>query len=148
MVVVGGGFAGLTAARNVVAAGKSVLVLEARDRVGGRVLNKRLANGQETERGGTFVGPTQNRLMALAKAVGVGTFDVYDTGQNVYFADGQRSLYSDTGPTGTAPNDPAILPDLAQLVARLDEMSKGSPWTRRGARRGRPSTTGRRWRAG
>ena len=65
MVVVGAGLAGLTAARRVVADGHSVLVLEARDRVGGRVWNHSLGHGHVSERGGTFVGPTQN---AVARA--------------------------------------------------------------------------------
>ena len=59
--------------------------------------------------------------------MGVGTFETYDKGDNVYFADGERMTYSDTGPTGTAPPDPAIIPDLADVVSRLDEMSKDVP---------------------
>jgi monoamine oxidase len=133
VIVVGAGLAGLTAARNVLKAGKSVLVLEARDRVGGRMLNYELRGGGETERGGTFIGPTQNHLLALSKEFGVGTFDVYDTGDNVYIADGQRSTYSDQGVTGTAPLDPAILADLALVVQQLDTMSTevpvDAPWT-------------------
>src|SRR5207302_11383074 len=73
-VVVGAGFAGLTAARRLVQAGRSVVVLEARDRVGGRVLNHDLGGGQVSETGGTFVGPTQDHVLALAKELGVGTF--------------------------------------------------------------------------
>jgi monoamine oxidase len=131
--VVGAGFAGLTAARDLVAAGKSVVVLEARKVVGGRVQNHELGGGQVSERGGTFVGPTQDHVLALAKALGVDTFDTYDTGDNVYVADGQRSTFSDTGPTGSAPMDPAILPDLALAVQNLDSMSTtvpvDAPWT-------------------
>ena len=127
VVVVGAGFAGLTAAHRVARAGKSVLVLEARDRVGGRVWNHDLGRGHVSERGGTFVGPTQDRVLALAKDLGVGTFPTYDTGQNVYVADGQRITWSDTGPTGTAPPDPLALPDLAVIVGKLDEMSKSVP---------------------
>jgi len=120
VVVVGAGLSGLTAARNIVAAGRSAIVLEARDRVGGRIWNFDLGRGEISERGATFVGPTQGRLMALADAVGVPTFPVYDQGSNVYYVNGQRSLYSDTGPTGTAPLDPTILADLALVVQDLD----------------------------
>src|ERR1043166_5641562 len=45
VIVVGAGLAGLTAAREVVKAGRSVIVLEARDRVGGRTLNHNPISG-------------------------------------------------------------------------------------------------------
>jgi monoamine oxidase len=132
-VVVGAGLAGLTAARNIAGAGKSVMVLEARDRVGGRMLNLDLGNGRVTERGGTFVGPTQDHLLALAKSLSVGLFDTYDTGDNVYYSGGQRSTFSDTAPTGSAPLDPVIAADLATVVTQLDQMSTevpvDAPWT-------------------
>jgi monoamine oxidase len=126
-VVVGAGFAGLTAARSIAGAGKSVMVLEARDRVGGRVLNLDLGNGAVTERGGTFVGPTHDHVLALAKALGIGLFDTYDTGDNVYLSDGRRSTFSDSSPSGSAPLDPVILPDLATVVTQLDQMSTEVP---------------------
>jgi monoamine oxidase len=127
VAVVGAGFAGLTAARAIARAGHSVAVLEARDRVGGRVLNGSVGDGEESERGGTFIGPTQNRILALGRELGVGTFPTFVEGNNVYFADGERMTYSDTGPTGTAPPDPVILADLATVVTQLNEMSRSVP---------------------
>jgi monoamine oxidase len=127
VVVVGAGFAGLTAALKLVEAGKSVIVLEARNRVGGRALNAQIAGGEITERGATFIGPTQDHIAKLASEMGVATFPTYDAGENVYIRDGNRMTYSDTGPTGTAPPDPVILPDLALVVARLDQMSTEVP---------------------
>ena len=61
VVVVGAGFAGLTAAREIVKAGRSVILLEARDRVGGRILNHRISPGVVTEVGAEFIGPTMDR---------------------------------------------------------------------------------------
>jgi monoamine oxidase len=127
VVVVGAGFAGLTAARRVVQAGHSVVVVEARTRVGGRVWNHDLGGGHISERGGTFVGPTQDRLLALARELRVGTFPTYDRGEDLYVAGSTRLRWSDTGVTGTAPPDPLILPDLAVVVSKLDQMSKSVP---------------------
>src|SRR5688500_13208638 len=83
VAVVGAGLAGLAAARDLTAAGRSVIVLEARIRVGGRTLNEEIRGGNITEVGGEYAGPTQDRILALARAVGVSTFPTYYTGANV-----------------------------------------------------------------
>ncbi|HEX2015820.1 MAG TPA: flavin monoamine oxidase family protein [Solirubrobacteraceae bacterium] len=127
VAVVGGGFAGLTAARNIVKAGHSVILLEARDRVGGRILNHSIAPGENAEAGGEYVGPTQDHILALTKEMGVDLFNTYDTGNNLYIAGGSRLPYSDSSPLGTAPPDPATVGDITAVVAQLDQMATGFP---------------------
>jgi monoamine oxidase len=132
VVIVGAGLAGLTAARAIARAGHSVVVLEARERVGGRTWNRPVAGGSYIDAGAEFVGPTQDRIKALANAVGVETFPTYNTGNNVYWKDGKRETYAATGPTGIAPPDPAYLPDIVQIVQKLNSMAAEvdveAPW--------------------
>ena len=93
------------------------------------------AGGQVSERGATFVGPTQNHMLELARELGVGTFPTYDKGDNVYVADGHRSTYSDRGidrHRAARPADPRPARDR-----------RSARWTRcrrafRSRRRGRP----------
>ncbi|MCW2755560.1 MAG: hypothetical protein JWQ32_2971 [Marmoricola sp.] len=128
VVVVGGGISGLVAARKVLAKGHSVLVLEARHRVGGRILNHRLAEGGTIESGGAFVGPTQDHIKALAAELGVKTFKEYTTGKSVYMSKQLGKLTYD----GTVPPDPTILLDAALLQSRIDQMAAeldvAAPW--------------------
>jgi monoamine oxidase len=133
VLVVGAGFAGLTAARDIAAAGHSVLVLEARDRVGGRVVNTAIGDGKVVEMGGQWAGPTQDRVMALAADMEVASFPTYDTGQKVLHFNGKRGTYS-----GTIPRiNPLVLIDIGQAQARLESLAKkvptDAPWTAKGA---------------
>ena len=122
-VVVGAGFAGLAAARRLALAGKSVIVLEARDRVGGKTLNHSIGGGAITELGAAYVGPTQDEILKLADHYGVGTFPVNNIGDNVYFTDGQRFRY----PFGGVLPDPDVAQDLAQVGTQLDAMAREVP---------------------
>src|SRR5262249_38173725 len=122
-VVVGAGFAGLAAARRLALAGKSVIVLEARDRVGGKTLNHSIGGGAITELGAGYVGPTQDEILKLADHYGVETFPVKNIGDNVYFKDGQRFRY----PFGGVLPDPALVQDLAQVGAILNSMAPKVP---------------------
>jgi monoamine oxidase len=132
VIVVGAGLSGLSAARAIAGAGRSVIVLEARERVGGRTWNRPITGGSYIDAGAEFVGPTQDRIKALAQAVGVQTFPTYNTGNNVYWKDGKRETYAASGPTGVAPPDPAMLPDIVQVVQRLNTMAQqvdvNAPW--------------------
>jgi monoamine oxidase len=127
VVVVGAGLSGLAAARALEKKGRSVLVLEARDRVGGRTLNHSIGSGKVIEVGGQWVGPTQNRLLALAKELGVKTFKTYDKGDYVYYKSGETTRYSAQGPLGPIPPDPDAVADLATALVKLNELAKPIP---------------------
>ncbi|OZE11060.1 monoamine oxidase [Rhodococcus sp. 05-2255-3B1] len=122
VVVVGAGLAGLTAARELTAAGLTVQVLEARNRVGGRTVNHALGENSVVETGGQFVGPTQDHILRLAASVGVGTFPAYDTGSSMYVKNGNARRFD-----GGVPPDLAALPDVGVLVARIDRAAKQIP---------------------
>ncbi|MGZ5321323.1 MAG: flavin monoamine oxidase family protein [Solirubrobacterales bacterium] len=123
VAVVGAGLAGLAAARALAAAGRSVVVLEARERVGGRTLNLELEGGTVVEIGGQWVGPAQTRLLALAEELGVETFPTHIEGRNVLELGGRRSLYR-----GTIPRiSPAVLLDVARARRRFDRLTASVP---------------------
>jgi monoamine oxidase len=124
-VVVGAGYAGLAAARRLTLAGKSVIVLEAQDRVGGRTLNESIGGGAITELGAGYVGPTQDELFKLADHYGVDTFDVFDDGKNVYFTNGQRFTYGARDPFPGP--DPKVDGDLKQAIGKINAMAKKVP---------------------
>ena len=131
-VIVGAGLAGLTAARNLTKRGHSVIVLEARNRVGGRTLNHELGDGQAIEAGGEFIGPTQDRVIALARSFGIGTYKAYNDGDNVYIHDGQRSTYPAVPGLPNPPDDGNVVKDEIGLLAPMDTLGRQAgvkaPW--------------------
>ena len=123
LVVVGAGLAGLAAAREAVGAGASVVVVEARDRVGGRVLNEDIGGGKVVEVGGQWIGPTQDRLAALADELGVETFPTYGEGENVIEYAGSLRRY-----TGTIPRiNPLVLLDVERAQRKLNRLARRVP---------------------
>jgi monoamine oxidase len=123
VVVVGAGLAGLVAARDLIAAGSDVLVLEARDRVGGRVLNEPIGDGKVVEAGGEWIGPTQRRVAELARLLGIETFPTHGEGENLLEWEGRVRRF-----TGTIPRlSPAGLLDFAQAKVRLEALARTVP---------------------
>jgi monoamine oxidase len=128
VVVVGAGFSGLAAARQLVRAGVDVIVMEARHRVGGRSFTDVTEAGFTIDRGGQWIGPTQDHLSSLAKELHVPTFPTYTAGQGVELRDDQRTPYVGLIPTsdrhGAAEGIACMLDlDLAALDVPLHD-----PW--------------------
>ena len=91
--VVGAGFAGLAAARRLVRGGAKVVVLEARDRVGGRTWNREMPDGLSVSVGGTWLGLGQDRMFRLTEEVGVATYAQYSKGDHLLRVDGTNVRY-------------------------------------------------------
>jgi monoamine oxidase len=137
VVILGAGLAGLTAARDLRLAGcESFLVLEARDRVGGRTLNHDLGNGYISEAGGQWIGPGQTAVADLARELDIETFVTYYEGKITFMSgDGKVSLDLDGtfGPEGPvheklnalAKTVPSGAPWKAPNAAELDKLSLG-----------------------
>lgn len=142
VVVVGAGFAGLTAARRLQQEGRSVVVLEARDRVGGRTLNHAFEDGTVVELGGQWLGPTQDRVLALAAELGVATFPSYDDGDHLLGVDGGSRRWQGE----TFGLDEEALVDVAEAQAALEELAASvpldAPWEAPGADELDTSTVG------
>jgi len=129
VIVVGAGISGLVTARRLSARGRRVVVLEARDRVGGRTFNETTAQGTPQEMGGQFVGPTQDAVLALARELGVATYPTYDEGEHIQLWRGRIKRYK-----GTIPPVPLhVLADFGWVQRRLERLAiqvpLDAPWT-------------------
>ena len=129
--IVGAGYAGLTAALRLTQAGKSVVVLEARNRVGGRTWSELLPDGKTwIDRGGAWIGYGQDRIYALAKEMGIATYPSFKDGDNLFVVNGKAHRYHGVIPGGLNPVA-AVVAGLA--LKRIDRLGRKipleSPWT-------------------
>jgi monoamine oxidase len=128
VVVVGAGFAGLSAARDLVRLGHDVVVLEGRDRVGGRSSTTTIAD-TPVDLGATFVGPTQDAVIALAKELGCETVRTYSRGKNLIRWHGRVKSYRSTIPKLSM----IELLDVSRIQWRFERVCRRvpvqEPWT-------------------
>ena len=130
VLVIGGGISGLCAAKLLHENyGLEVLVLEARDRVGGRTQTLEDPRIKYTDLGGAYVGPTQDRILRVAKELGVQTYKVYTEGDIVEQFNGRRSTFSRDISTW----NPVAMLDYYSAIRTLDQMAYSvplaAPWT-------------------
>lgn len=128
IVIIGAGPAGLTAAYRLTQAGKKVLVLEARNRVGGRTRSD-VMDGQWFEIGGQWVSPDQTALLSLLEELELETYQRYREGESVYIgADKQAVRY-----TGDIfPCAPETQKEIIRLIEYIDSLvatvDADAPW--------------------
>jgi monoamine oxidase len=127
--VIGAGYAGLTAARRLGQAGRSVVVLEARDRVGGRIWTFPIPAGGVVDRGGAWIGPQHDAILRLANEVGVATYKTWVKGAHLLIGEGRTRRY-----TGLIPKiHPLAVLTLALANRKINKMARqvplDAPWT-------------------
>ncbi len=131
VAIVGAGLSGLGAARALADAGREVVVLEARNRVGGRLLNATLGDGVTVDVGGQWVGSDHDRVQRLAGELGIEIFAQHGAGRNLLDVGGKRRRYR-----GTIPRLEPRVP-LGRLRRPPPHRSLGAERRRRGALGGR-----------
>jgi monoamine oxidase len=133
VAIVGAGLSGLRAARVLADAGQQLIVLEARPRVGGRLLNAFLGDGVQVDLGGQWVGSDHSRVQALAADLNIGMFPQFGEGKNLLDVSGTRRLYRGTIPRLSL----GVLWDIFIARRRIARLARGvgaeQPWTARRA---------------
>jgi monoamine oxidase len=128
VVIVGAGISGMIAARKVLEAGLTPLVLEADERVGGRILTEEVIPGVPIELGAQWIGDTHQRMFRLADELGVQTYPQYDVGETSYELADSGVLRENEFHTRFA----SELKELALVLRRLDvlaaEVPVDAPW--------------------
>ncbi|KAG7467753.1 amine oxidase [flavin-containing] B [Solea senegalensis] len=124
VIVVGGGISGLCAAKLLKAHGLSPVVLEARDRVGGRTFTVQNKETKWVDLGGAYVGPTQNRILRLAREYNVKTYKVNEEENLVHYVNGKSYSFKGSFPPMW---NPFIVLDMNNLLRTMDQMGQEIP---------------------
>jgi len=123
VIIVGAGLSGMIAARKVLDAGLTPLVLEADERVGGRILTQEVLPGIPVELGAQWIGDTHERMFRLAAELGVETLPQYDEGETSYELVGSGVLRENEFHLRFAPE----LKELELVLRRLDVLATAVP---------------------
>lgn len=128
VAVVGAGLAGLRTAELLVSKGLTVAVVDARDRVGGRTLTKRIG-GAALDLGGQWIGPDQHRIRALAKRLEIALHPTWHEGKKVLELGGRRTLYGGDIPSISVANLLELQVLLTRIRKRMKTVDPAAPWT-------------------
>ncbi|XP_035692450.1 amine oxidase [flavin-containing] B-like [Branchiostoma floridae] len=127
VVVIGAGISGLCAAKLLHETGLDVQVLEARDRVGGRTFTARDPSYGYVDLGGAYVGPTQDRILRIAKELDLKLYKVNEKERIVsYFKGVQRAVSNPDDPSSLSSN-PLDLFDVNSCLLKIEDFSKQVP---------------------
>jgi monoamine oxidase len=135
VIILGGGFSGLAAAKILQQAGRSFLLVEARERLGGRTHTRWINSNQYLDLGGMWIGPTQDRMYALAREHRMEWYETYNEGRNILDLNTRIRTYK-----GLIPKlDVVSLLNIDRVLKKLErmagEVNVHQPWALKTAER-------------